>query len=90
MILLELPVMAVQSKLMPSREQTKRLVNAYSAHRPFIQRALLLGFVAHILTTTYLGFNAKPASPKASKKDKGKGKATDTSEGKEQRVAVGY
>ncbi|EPS99067.1 hypothetical protein FOMPIDRAFT_1030989 [Fomitopsis schrenkii] len=80
--------MAAQSKLMPDRDKVKKLVSVYTAHRPLIQRVLLFGFVAHILTTTYLGFNSKSGSSKSSKKDKGKGKATEASNGKKQRVAI--
>lgn len=83
--------MAAQSKLMPSREQVKKLVNAYTAHRPLIQRTILFGFVAHILTTTYLGLHTKSGTPsKGSRKGKGKQKATEASDGKKQRVSVSH
>ncbi|KAH9937393.1 adrenoleukodystrophy protein [Fomitopsis serialis] len=68
--------MAIQSKLLPNRDKVRKL------------RVLLLGFVAHILTATYLGLHTKSASSKGSRKDKGKGKGKNSDDGKRQRVAV--
>ncbi|RPD81674.1 hypothetical protein L226DRAFT_451207 [Lentinus tigrinus ALCF2SS1-7] len=73
--------MAIQSTLRPSQERVAQLVNAYAKHRPLVQRALTAAFVVYVISTTFRGFTAKPAS-----KRKGKGKDGESSS--KPRVAV--
>ncbi|RPD58345.1 hypothetical protein L227DRAFT_654736 [Lentinus tigrinus ALCF2SS1-6] len=73
--------MAIQSTLRPSQERVAQLVNAYAKHRPLVQRALTAAFVVYVISTTFRGFTAKPAS-----KRKGKGKDAESSS--KPRVAV--
>jgi hypothetical protein len=64
-------------------------VNAYSTHRPLVQRILTAGFVIHVLVTTsrFGGLSTRPPPPSTSKgKVPGQPKASET--GRPPRVAV--
>ncbi|RDX56213.1 hypothetical protein OH76DRAFT_1337713 [Lentinus brumalis] len=74
--------MAIQSTLRPSQERVAQLVNAYAKHRPLVQRALTAGFIVYVITTTYRGLSARPASSKRT----GKGKEGESAS--KPRVAV--
>ncbi len=63
--------MAIQSTLRPSQERVAQLVNAYAKHRPLVQRALTAGFIVYVITTTYRGLSARPASSKRTGKKEG-------------------
>ncbi|KAI0735491.1 ABC transporter transmembrane region 2-domain-containing protein [Earliella scabrosa] len=67
--------MPLQSTLRPSPERVAQLANAYARHRPLVQRALTVSFVIYVISSTYRGLSARPASsaPSSSKR-KGKGK----------------
>ena len=75
--------MAIQSTLRPSQERVAQLVNAYAKHRPLVQRALTAGFVVYVISTTFRGFSARPASS-----SKRKGKSKDEESSSKARVAV--
>lgn len=79
--------MPVHSSLRPSKERVAQLVSAYAHHRPVIQRALTTGFIVYVVSTTYRGLSARPASSASLAKRKGKGKDADGGAGKP-RVAV--
>ncbi|KAI9068030.1 adrenoleukodystrophy protein [Trametes sanguinea] len=78
--------MAVQSKLVPTKEQLARVANAYARHRPLVQRGLTVAFVFYVISSTYRSFAARPtgSSPSPSRR-RGKGKGGDASK---PRVAI--
>lgn len=82
------PDMAAHSVLRPSRAHIRQLARLYGSHRPLIQRLLVLGFIAHVLSSTYHSFTAKSSNSRHSKSSKGKEKAAEQSSGRKQRVAV--
>ncbi|KAF9821813.1 hypothetical protein IEO21_00243 [Rhodonia placenta] len=80
--------MAAHSVLRPSRAHIRQLARLYGSHRPLIQRLLVLGFIAHVLSSTYHSFTAKSSNSRHSKSSKGKEKAAEQSSGRKQRVAI--
>jgi hypothetical protein len=74
-----------------SNERLAHYAKIYVSHRPLIQRVLTTGFILHVLSNTYRGLSARPASSQVSKKGKGKGKSDGKDgdqAGKPPRVAV--
>ncbi|KAH7883863.1 ABC transporter transmembrane region 2-domain-containing protein [Phlebopus sp. FC_14] len=74
--------MAAVSKLRPSDKQLADYARAYAAHRPLVQRGLMIGFVLYVLLTSYKGIAARPP-PKLNK-----GKDPSFKDSKSARVAV--
>jgi ATP-binding cassette subfamily D (ALD) long-chain fatty acid import protein len=78
--------MVVQSALHPAlADHISRLIKAYSANRPLIQRLIISVLILSALGNTVHGLTSKSGRIVASKKGKGKGKDGD---GKAPRVAV--